>query len=877
MRRRRTVVVLLTLSFGISGCFGAFSPDEDEGNLAEYVEFDPDDEEDELECQGVVLSSEQAPPFERIEVDFDFEGEEPEGFGVELKLTGDDDDDPFLPVYRDTDGFYFSVPPHPSGIDGGDMELLFTDGEVTCEDPMLFEVEALAEAPGAIEDLIAESAELNRILIRSFGYEPQDVIDADADELPAILIPLAVQLWTLNHSDNPDSLLARLQADDLPVDHTEEELVFAEALLGASGHIENLQARQAVVQDLIDETEVDVGFRSTANLLRDDITETHQGLCSVFDGLLEVEIENDQDLSYYMRKGHRAVSHGERAERVSSIVGVLGLFPGPSAVAAAIVGLVMAVDQLKTNAHTDIYPRDLVEPKVEGLTTVFAEDFEERGNWSTYSVTAEAPGWDAPADILDALISIGFAIKSLPKGGVPMPGNVGARLSQYLDDFAAKAADEFTEEFLENVVGWLAENALSVANQEVIGESGFCVIEPGPWEDIPILNTSWLEIDYEGAVSGLLGEDAGEFCRPGPLPTSRKEYEPTKTGIGEVTIEPKRVQFPTRDPDSARFEEDISVNEIEVVLDPRERMGFPGQEIDIVGSIENAENRKGEWHLPDEVEEVSADNPEDGLQHLTAKLPDSEEDFPVFIALRSLADEGLRSDECDPVARSEWMVIRSEESLDIIPRHRCIAEGGSLQMEAIAATEDPEAEVQWTSSSGSIDENGFFEADSRGEVAITASVEGTELEETANIRVGSCGCFFDVRVSYPNMSVSGYDHVAATTFGDSLRVSMGDPETEIGANVQRNDEEDSHFEGDLATVSNEPRLGMLSSVAAEGQLSASRRGSLVQGSFTGKGVHFGEFFALLNDAGQPIPQEVLVSISFLAPTERSLLQEGICE
>ncbi len=877
MGRPAILFVLLTILLMTSGCFGAFTPDEDDGELAEYIELEPDEEE-ELRCEGVTLSVDRGQPLSRIDVNFEFEGEEPDGFGVELKLTGDDDDDPFLPVYRDEDGYYFSAPPHPDGIDGGDMELFFTDGVVSCEDPVGLEIEALPEAPGTIEDLIKESSELARTLIRSFGYEPEDIVDADIDEIPAVLIPMAVQLWSLDHPDNPDSLLARLQADDLPVDHAEEDLIFAEALLAASGHVGNLEARQEVVQELVDETEVTVGFVGSADLLRQDVDEQQQGLCSPVEGLLEVEINNDQDLSYYMRKAHRAVAHGERVERVSTVVGVLGTIPGPSSVAAAIVSLVMVVDQLMTNAHTDIYPRDLVDPQVEGLTTDFAEDFTERGRWDSYSVTAEAPGWDATADIVDALISSVFAIKSLPKGAFSMPTNVGQRLTRYLDDFAQKAASELIEELGGNIKTWIAENALSAVNGHVLGESGLCMIETGPWPDITILNTSWLEIEYEGAVAGLLGgDDAGDFCRPGSVPTSMREYEPTQTGVGSVKIEPSHAQFPSRTPEDAAFFEHIDVNPIEVVVDPQERMGFPGQEMTIEGTIENAENQQGEW-LHDDLEEISTETPTDGPQRITVRLPDSADDFPVFMKLNSVSNTGLRSSECDPYARAQLVVIRSEEALDIVPRHRCIPEDGSLQMEAVAATEDPGAQVQWSSSSGSIDESGYFEADSRGGVDITATVEGTELEETATIRVGACGCFFDVRVDHLGMNVSGYDHIAAAQIDQTFNVNMGDPDEEIGAGILREAGAGDFEEDALATVTNEPTLGMLATIAADGTFSTSRSGSRVRGGFGGTGAHLGEFFAILNDAGQPIPQERQVSISFIAPVGSltSIPGDGAC-
>ncbi len=851
---------------GITSCSDFLG--DDDGGLTEYLDPTELKELPPPGCKAVALSTSKASPFEKVEVDLEFENFDPTAFGVELRLDQEGQANFFLPVYRNDQGYFFSAPVHPDGIDGGLMHLHFTDGEVSCDDEISFVVEALDPAPGSLQDLIDNSSALARALAASFGYDVDDLIDADVDDLPAPLIPLAIQLWTLNHPDNPDSLQAHLDNNTLPVDHTDEDLQFAEAVLAASGHLDNLVLRRQAVEDLVaDNPDLDIDFSTPTNLLQGKVGQTQQGLCSVFNGPMEVKIGNYRELSYYMRKARRAESHGERVERVGLAVGLLGTIPGPSAVVAAIISLVLAVDTLMTSAHANLYPRELTAPEVEDLQTDFNEDFLTRGNWGPYRVTAVSPGWDAPADIMDALISAIFAISSLP-GGVSSPSaNVADSLDQYLRKFLETSADTLGDEFIDSISNFVFENAASVLNQEILGDSGLCVITPGPWPDIGIHQLHWLDIEYHGAVTGLLGDHAVEVCRDGPLPTERSEYEPISTGAGGVVITASQDHFPTAtDPLGSRLVEAVTVHEINVLVDPRRRVAFPGDTIELSGIIENAHNQRGQWHYPDAVEVLDTHTPSDDRQRIELTLPQSDDDFPVFLLLSSRAQTGLRDPLCSPPVRAELISIQNEIDLEITPRHRCIPEGGSLQLKADLAYPDPTARVDWSAGAGTIDDTGYFQAPSTsGEVTIEATVAGTDLEDRVQIRVGECGCFFDAQVSGGglNLRLSSYGGMFAYEQDGAITIKMADHDQGLGATLQGYLDSGEY----LGSIPETPEFGLAGTVVAEGDMTLHRhlQGNAIQGSFSGTGAHLGEFLEFLHIGEHADVYEYQMSIHFMVP------------
>lgn len=845
--------------------------DDTDPPLTPYLDPDELTEPVDPACHGVDLTTSEAAPFERVDVTFDFEDFDPEYFGVEMRRDADEnaeDADFFIPIRRDDQGYFFLAPAHPDGIDGGRFHLQFRDAELRCEGSKALTIAPLQRAPGTLAAIVDAAADRAHTLAQAHGYTADDLVDADAADLPGPMLPLSAQIWALNHPDNPDSLAARIATDDLPLEYTTSDLEFAEALLAASGHLQDLeQASQDIEELLADSPDIDVRFEAPINQIQPAPAQTTQSLCSHFDGMASQQISNYNELSYYMRKANRAQSHGERVARIGWAVGALGVIPGPSSIAAAIISLVFAFDTLMVNAHTSLYPRELSDPRLENFTADFNEDFDTRGDWGPYFVTATAPGWTPTADFRNALLSAVFSLATLGAVNSSIAPRVAGELKKHMDKFLSANAEKTLDNLMDGIVEHFIENITYMIYDELPVDDANCTITAGPWPDIPIHNSHWLDVAYEGGIAPIIGEQSGAACRNGPLATSPTEYEPFKTGLGRLIIKASQDHFPTAaNPLGSQLIEVVDTHEIDVHVDRHRRVAYPGDTIEMEGLILNAHNQQGRWKYPDFVERLDFDAPTDGPQRLELELPQAPEAFPIPVLLSSRAYKGLRSPECDPPARAQLITIDDETDLDVFPRHRCLPEGGTLQLQADLAHPDPDAQVHWSSSAGTIDDNGFFEApDSAGEVQIEAQVNDGELQERVTYRIGECGCFFDAQVHGGglNLRLSNYGGLLAFEHDGSMTIKMADHDKGLGAVLQ----------GDLRTgefifsITEHPEDGLAGAVTSAGdiQLVEHPDSNTIQVSFSATGAHLGEFFEVLHFGEEATVFEYTMSVDLMVP------------
>lgn len=744
-------LLLAALSLSLVPTSGCGDDSTSQRSGPEYVAVDSDDVHSAPRCYGVDIQRHSARPFERVDVELDiFSGDSDVDdieafrgvFGVDIEY--DDGQQWFLPVYYDADEqhHYFIAPHHPEGIGGGPATLHFTDGETTCEESLPWTVESIDRAPGTLTELIEASTQLTRELARSYGYEPQQLLDTPTDELPPPLIPLAFHIWALDHPDNPHSLKAGLENGELPVEFDDNDLEIVEAFLAEAGLVENLQRSLESLEQLEPPSGFDATLLRQSPLRTDDIDTTAQPLCSFADDRFTVDIQTADELSHYMIKADLAESLGEQVEIASNLAGLVSVVPGPTGVVGALMGLIFAIDQLMRSAHANTLPRYLTEPRVDQWIPSFFEDYTEPKSWSHYRVDAYTDGWDATADIADALIEFAFSVTGAAGGAVRIINRATDRI-----DLPPSMADELRD----NLQRFVAQNATRAGMDTILDGSGFCVIEPGPWPDIDI-RTQLLEARYDGSIGTRHGDQFSldDFCYDDHHQGQDiSYYEPLALGPGQIKVNADPSYFPPGyNRQLSRWRGDVTVYPGDVDIPHDDRSADPGDVVTLRGEIDHLWDRSGRWKVrTDAGKIIDTDDDVEGNHRADIQLPSSTDDFPVIVSLKSTADTGLRHSDCNPPPRHHLAIIRSDEELRIEPQFRCIEEGGQLQYEAHVSVAESDPDIQWSASGGSIDDRGLFQASDIGEFTIEATVDGYDLQDDAHLRVGPCECFHHVSLT----------------------------------------------------------------------------------------------------------------------------------
>lgn len=752
------VGMVVTLGLMASGCEGCSKYFEPENNLEVYEGAEPEEVEFASYCQGVELSRQGAEPFERVDIDlqvFDVDVEGPklrEGlFAVDVVFGEAPEERYVLPVYYDIEaGHHFFISPfHPDLRSGGEVTLRFDDGETACEEEFAWEVSPLPPNSGALEAMLKSSTALSIELLATYGLTVDEVLYGELDEIPVMAIPLAVQAWATGHPDNPESLLAMVRRGEFPGDVSAEELEMVSAVIAKSGMGEAVEEARLELAQLEAESEVELRFterRPTEGMvLGEDLGQRQLPLCDMLASKMEVEISNATELSYYMRKAQISEAMGERVGHVGAAVGVLSTVPGAALVGVPL-GIFLTVDKFIRDSHANAFPRTLYAGEVRVYVSEFKEDFDGAEVWDDYYVSAAAPGWNFALDlakgVLQMILAAAGPVEFVAKNGVAVT-KLYSSIKTHSDYISAIAG---------NGKSFIGEQLAGTMLADIYKGSGSCGVRPGPWEGIKLNpESAQVNLEYRGGIgSRANGPDvAAGFCSDGPLVTSKRMYEPRNSegGIIRVSASGSASEFPPMtNEQTSRWEGEVTIETIDVVMETPRVMGLPGQTVTLEARIDHANDPSGIWEVV--MGEATLENKrQEGNRHLIdVGLPDDEEAFPVVVELRSRASRGLRSATCDPVPRKAMAIIQNEAHLRINPRVRCLSEGETFQFEAEYASADPSARPVWSATEGNISQDGLFDPGDAEEATITARLEGTDLRDTVRVRVGHCECFYDVSV-----------------------------------------------------------------------------------------------------------------------------------
>ena len=767
-------------------CMNPFAIEEDAGK--QYVEVD----ELVLEpfCFGASIEEPSAMPMDRIDVqlsvlryDEDSILEVHEGFfAVEVHFEGHQES-LLLPVFFDEDpesgGHYFYGPIHPDGIDGGSATLRFRDSEIACEAEIDLTIEPMPEAPGTFAEILSVSTELTRSLVEAWGYDPEELLTIPREELPVFMVPLAERLWIVDHPDNPNSLVRQMEEDLLAL--TPEEWAFGEALLARVGIVEGLHESIEAIALHWDDYAVEPVFQGINQQIlspgaAEDLAEIHQPLCSFLGPQMEVEINDVDTLRSYMWKAHTAEALRDTVELGQKVFSLAGLIPGVG-VAGTLIGLFFTFDLLLRSAHANVFPRDLREAKVDGYSALIWEDDQNMQEWTGYNFRAFSRRWDATAEVANALMDL---ILSISRTGIAADNKFrpGSEVNTLIEEMVEQIGldNDAASEFTTNLITLAVDTARGELMEGAAAEAGACVIETGPWGPFYPNPLRHMEILYTQAV-GSRSQPADRnrgFCVDKPMSgVGLRQYEQMRTGDGRILLNMSSGFPPESNQILSRWRGDVRVSEIDVQLLQRERTALPGDLVQFEGNIDFAHDTRARWLTSPGAEVITSEEPTPGYHLAQIRTPSDPDLFPVYVMLQSRSDRGLRTPLCEPQPRNTIGVIRNDEHLSIDPKFKCIGEGGELQFEAFYSTLVEDPTIHWTASGGAIDQNGRFQSDQEGEFTIRAQIEGTDLKDSALVRVGNCECYFNVRLSGEvNASFGRFGGINANVVQNNLDISF---------------------------------------------------------------------------------------------------------
>lgn len=135
----------------------------------------------------------------------------------------------------------------------------------------------------------------------------------------------------------------------------------------------------------------------------------------------------------------------------------------------------------------------------------------------------------------------------------------------------------------------------------------------------------------------------------------------------------------------------------------------------------------------------------------------------ITVTATSISEAGIRAPANEPPPRTADLLITGTRQIPFInPRRVCLDVGETQEFRANDIFTGVELEPEWSSSGGSITQDGLFTAPSGdGSVTVTASVEDESDEVT--VVLGDCSCYFDA--SLQGSGVSASDGHAGNTEG----------------------------------------------------------------------------------------------------------------
>lgn len=608
------------------------------------------------------------------------------------------------------------VPLHPtSPMDGGSVELEFTNGSNVTSNLIPLDLGALTPAPGAFAAVIDGLQLLFDGWLAQNGTTRDDLRATSPELLPALDLPLLITHSVLDHPGNPNTLRDFADGAIPMFDEADVDREVLDALTALSGLDEFLSLKSAFVDTL---TAVGPGpyypsqdFAS-AGPLRFCIDAPTFGIGPNDCGkLAEVMV-------YRSELAREADSAAQQViDDLENIVFTALGYTRAAAVAAGIASTFWAIDNIE-GGHRGTYPSRFVNEATDFQLdpTIFPEDFTEPGLWDNFLVTAESDGWRFDDVILKAISKIKGARSAFDQDTI--------------DGLLADAATGQGVKDAQDAMTGYARNAVVTEIREALGLDEYSTLEycPQTWADIDCTG-----LPYSSSESPELDTNDTALT-----------FQPTDVGTAHLTISTTSV-FGSASTGETKV---IRTNAIEVSIDPFQASADTDESVGFTVRVANAINPDVRWW----TEGSDPGGFSSTVSTATVITPGSPWGPPIEVHARSLANTGLREGKVDSDPRDDMAPVTYGSGLVYVdPPSVCVMPNETQQFTATLIPGDIES-VTWRvepPGAGFVDAAGLYTAPSASRtdpVAIIATVNGS-VEGSALVNVGECACNWTAFVS----------------------------------------------------------------------------------------------------------------------------------
>lgn len=671
-------LLILVVSVGLAVCSSdSTRPDDDRpaSNLPDGLET--------VTCTGLSLASSSGLPLDRI------------GAGtVPPEL-----EPPFAALVLDTDGTilgsaWFEVdetgradlvtPIHPSGsIEGGEVMIRATNGTVACE-PWPFSIQPLPASPGEMAAVVDGLQEILRAQAAVLGSTPEVLRTTALDDLPSVVVPLAIAQWVLDHPENDASL--RALADGSRPDGISPELT--NALLARTGFRDALEANVPT---------------RTLPLAGGPSMVVEPGECTRNGIGQNTQLLSDcMGLADGLSEDVRGVLMGA-ADELGAAVLAESLVPG--SVRAAVRDFAWVALQQSVGWHASL-PTYFEDPVVEAEPAYFAEDNALPGRWSA-SLVAGSVG--ISEEQMQGVFVILFSVAALQ--GL-----------ERLDGSGWVTLDFDPEEEVDRLIpGPVLEH---VREGDIPAE----VFGPFPIDD-----ETWSRVSYEALSDG----------GPSVSPVAHNTYRANAVGRTRIVVEVPGTMNDAFGGLRAEGTAVVEVDSLIIRIEPSDTIVALGDTTDFRVTVENAHTKgplealllSGDFS----GQLVAFDDTGETSYRLRYRAPSQPSVDSALIAVEDESTEGARAN--GPL-RSDTARVRIAY-LGITTGSECTPLGGSpIQMETQRSGWMDDSDLIWSARLGTVDGAGLYTPPTTAGVdTVTVALrDDPRFTDFVVLPVGGCTC-----------------------------------------------------------------------------------------------------------------------------------------
>lgn len=690
-----------------------------------------------LACSDVNLSAQQGQPLNEVTL-----SAVPDGFGdllaIEI-LSSTTKNELLIPALRNEGeaGASFQVPVHPDGeIEGGEVTMTLIDGNTSVCELDTFTIEALEKSPGAYAEFVELIDQLNEAQKKVFSEE-----DEDEESNLNVTFPGKMIDEILRGENNPDSLDKIIE--------------------GKAPATEDLSASDwDLIDSLIEKSEIIDEMQE----LLDDLNEITDGIPPVSDNQPNIATNENEPPANQKKKhlGCRGSFYEPTAAQLSTLMQIQGYgdeinkynqvmdkastLLGAGTVLATgvgwlpVAGILGAIGtgvyavQTLAGAVDGLLPSEMTSLEIDYDPIVFLEDEEElTGTWENAQLMTRSKGYNVGAAVLGSMLQVSGtkALKGLDTTWMTK-FNKGQAVSKTMTKLQEFNVNSYTGTVIKE----------STTNNKMVE------IPPCDFGPTDITDEEWSKGEFIDAANASV------------VMTGHGKYEVVATGIAYFLVEPIQEKFGGK---TIIKKSGINVAPIQVTIAPTSWRGDPGEVAVFTATVEDALNKDVKWTIsPQGGHQFTVTDEGNGVSTITIQTSKNPDDFPATVRVESTSKTGLRGLQDAPPRFAEALLGGTHVNVEITPEYSCVQPNEMQSFGSTSYGTDNDT-ITWSSSGGSISQDGVFTAPNEVGIYTVTATSGIDplSSATAEVTVGTCACWNELMIKDAggNERYDGTEHI----------------------------------------------------------------------------------------------------------------------